>query len=177
MTAPAELTDTTGRFEIYRVFTDAEGLLEAIRDRVDELEFSRMQVDAAGGLTSGHASKLLCEPPIKHLGDTSVRKLLVGTGLAVALVVDDARFSEVRLEMGKRRRPPMGKFARMRANAGMVDPVWQFNCNNAREMGLKRMAGVSPVKRKKLAKRAAKARWKKRARQRVATHKARKSGA
>lgn len=160
------LLDASGRYEIYRVFTDREGLLDALRDRVDELQFARSQVDAAGKLTSGHAAKILCDPPIKHLGDISIRKMLRGTGLVVALVKNDERFAEVRDRLGKRKRPPMGKFAADRAreqpNGSSTHLPWLITSDSAHKMNVLRKRSLSEARRKSIAKKAGKASGRKR---------------
>lgn len=149
------MTDTIlldDKYELYRVVTDFEGLHEAFRDRVEDLEVTRQELDAVSGLQPGYSAKLLCDPPIKSIGKQSLPKMLKATGMALVLVIDDERFAPIKAQMSKRVRP-------LRANARIVRPAWLFCKDKAREMGTKRWSGVSEKQRKRLAKKAAKARW------------------
>jgi hypothetical protein len=146
---PALIDD---RFEVFRVIDDPEMLVEAFRDRVEDLNTTRLGIDEAGGFTAGHASKLLCIPQIKGYGPESMFKMLKGTRLALMLVIDDERFAKAKPELVKRQRP-----APKQANAGSVRPTWLFKRKKARQMGKKRMAGLTEAQRKKLARKGGKA--------------------
>jgi len=87
---------TENRYELYRVVTDWAALHEAFADRVEDLQVSRLEIDEAGGLATGHTGKLLCDPPIKSIGRKSLPKLLKATGMALVLVVDDERFAPIK---------------------------------------------------------------------------------
>lgn len=160
MTAPIRITP---EYEIYRVIAAPSGnepadisyetLLEGFYDRVEDLNTPRVEIDEAGDFASGHSAAILAGN--KMLGKTSLGKMLKATGLALVLVVDDARFAAVKARLVKRRRTVKP------AIAGIVKPAWLFTKDKAREMGKKRWSGVSDLKRKRLAKRAAKARWRK----------------
>jgi hypothetical protein len=157
MTAPIrsmpELIE--GRFEVYRVVTDLEGIREGFIDRAEDLNVTRLALDEAGGFTGGHSAKLLCTPPIKNLGDISLPKMLKATGMALVLVIDDERFAAVKAQMAKRKKI-MRAVARIRRVKGY------FTKENARKHGKKRWDGISPDKRKILMRRVAKARWRQR---------------
>lgn len=154
MTAPIrsmpELLD--GRFEIYRVVTDLEGIREGFIDRAEDLNVTRLALDEAGGLTSGHSAKILCTPPIKNLGDISLPKMLKATGMALILVIDDERFAPVKAEMATRKKV-------MRAVARIKRVKGYFNKENAVKHGKKRWDGIPANIRKKLMRKVAKARW------------------
>lgn len=143
----------TPAYELYRVILDYEALQEAFIDRIEDLNVSRITIDEVGGFTGGHSSKLLCQPPIKNLGPTSLAKMLKATGLVLIAVVDDERFAAVKAQMSPRKRP-------VQAKARIVRPAWLFTKEKAREMGKKRWAGMSPSKRSRLARKAVNARWK-----------------
>jgi hypothetical protein len=96
----------TRDFEAYRIVEDYDALCEALSDRVEDLQATRLGVDAAGGFAGGHASTLLCRPQIKGYGPTSLTRMLRATGLVIVLAIsDDAAFSKVRELLGKRERP------------------------------------------------------------------------
>jgi hypothetical protein len=100
--APAMIDD---RYEIYRVVTDYEGICDVFRDRVEDIQATRLGVDAAGGFALGHASTLLCRPQIKGYGPESLTHMLKGTGMVMIFAIDDERFARVRELLGKRERP------------------------------------------------------------------------
>jgi hypothetical protein len=95
----------TRDFEAYRIVEDYDALCEALSERVEDLEATRLGVDAAGGFASGHASTLLCRPQIKGYGPVSLTRMLRATGLTLVLAIDDERFATVRERLGRRERP------------------------------------------------------------------------
>lgn len=149
MTDQPEMID---RYELYRVVTDFDGLTEAFRDRVEELQVTQLSLDAAGGLQPGYSGKLLCMPAMKSLGSKSLPQMLKATGMALVLVVDDLRFAEVKGQLAKRKRP-------MRAMVRRKLPTWLFRGEKASKMGKKCWEGISPEIRKKRMRKVAKARW------------------
>lgn len=163
MTAPLPPDLIADRYEVYRVVTDLDALHEAFRDRVEDLQITRLEVDAAGELQTGYSSKLLCDPPMKTFGRRSLPGMLKGTGMALVLVIDDERFAPIKERLAKRRRP-------LRSIVRSKRPTWLFTRSKSLKMLEKRWSGVSPEKRKKLAQKLGKASGKAR------RAKARKSG-
>jgi|SRR6202034_620589 len=152
-------------YELYRVITDYEALQEGFIDRVEDLNVPRGEVDAAGGFTPGHASKLLCSPPIKLLGRESLGKMLKATGMALILAIDDQRFAPIKAQLVKRRRRVAPS---MRSNVqenpvNIEEVVKKALSERTREM---RKSDSSEKRRMR--------RHKQRARQRKASHAARK---
>jgi len=140
--------------QIYRIVLDYEGLQEGFADRIEDLNVPLTEVDAAGDLTRGNAQKLLCRSDAKwtrQFGWESLGKMLKGTGLALALIVDDERFAPVKAQMQTRK-------LRVRpANVSSKQPTWLFTKKKAREMGSKRMLCMTPLQRQRLARKAGKA--------------------
>ena len=95
----------TRDFEAYRIVEDYDALCEALSERVEDLQATRLGVDAAGGFAGGHASTLLCKPQIKGYGPTSLTKMLKATGMVMVLAIDEERFARVRERLGRRERP------------------------------------------------------------------------
>jgi hypothetical protein len=95
----------TRDFAAFRIVEDYDALCEAFSDRVEDIEATRLGVDAAGGFASGHASTLLCDPQLKHYGPRSLTRMLRATGLVMVLAIDDAAFEKVRERLGRRERP------------------------------------------------------------------------
>lgn len=141
-----------GRLEVYRVATDYEAICDVFRDRVEDLQATRLGVDAAGHFALGHASTLLCKPQIKGYGPESLTKMLKATGMALVFVIDDERFAAVKERLGRRERP-----VRQQTNASSTRPTWLFKRKKATEYGKKRWAVLSEEKRKKLARKMGKA--------------------
>lgn len=157
-------------YELYRVILDYEALQDGFLDRIEDLNTTLEQIEMAADLAKGNAQKLLTKNPGKQIhrmrdhrhasakrtfGWESLGKMLKGTGLALVLVVDDARFAPLKEQLVERKRPPKP------ANAGMTRPTWLFTKNKAREMGKKRFALMTPAERKRHQRKAAKARWRK----------------
>jgi hypothetical protein len=92
-TAPDMIDD---RFEVYRVVTDYDALCEAFSERVEDIQATRLGIDAAGRFAGGHASTLLCRPQIKGYGPTSLTRMLEACGLVIVLAIDDEKFAKVK---------------------------------------------------------------------------------
>jgi hypothetical protein len=140
--------------QIFRICWDYEALQDGFADRIEDLNVPLTEVDAAGELTRGNAQKLLCKSDAKwarQFGWESLGKMLKGTGLVLALIVDDERFAPIKATMQTRKLRPRP------ANAGSKRPTWLFTRKKASEMGTKRMLCMTPLQRKRLARRAGKA--------------------
>lgn len=140
------------RYELYRVITDMDALHEGFRDRVEELQATREGLDEAGQLQSGYSGKLLCNPPMKSFGRQSLPGMLKATGMALILVIDDDRFALIKEQLGRRKRP-------MRSIVRIKRPKWLFNSKTSLKMQGLRNLKLSPQQRRRIAKKAAKARW------------------
>jgi hypothetical protein len=91
---------------LYRIVTDLEGLREAFVDRIDDLDVPMTEIDFAGQLTRGNCQKILCNSEAKwsrSFGWKSLAKMLQGTGMVIALIVDDKQFEPIRRQMQQRR--------------------------------------------------------------------------
>ena len=142
------------KYEIYRVVTDYEGLQDAFIDRDEDLDVTREQIDINGNMLKGYSQKVLAVPPVKTLGKVSLGKMLKATGLALIVVIDDERFAPLKDQMSKRQRP-------MRAMASIVKPRWLFSAETGSKMAKRRSEVLSSARKSKIAKRAARARWRK----------------
>src|ERR1700748_305782 len=95
-------------FEPYRVILDYEALEDGFLDRIEDLNTTFDQIDAAAGFTRGNTQKLLSksrERWARTLGIESMGKMLKGTGMALVLVVDDERFAAIKAELMAGKRP------------------------------------------------------------------------
>jgi hypothetical protein len=59
-----------------------------MRARAEQLELSREALDELSGLSNGHSSKVLCDPPMKRLGFDYVPLHLTALGLKLVVAED-----------------------------------------------------------------------------------------
>jgi hypothetical protein len=136
---------------IYRVILDYEALHEMFRDRVEDLNASRISIDEAGGFTPGYAGKLLCNPPMRMLSRESLGKMLDATGMVLVAVVDDERFQKVKSTLAPRKRRDKLTAVSSRRIRG------QITTKNAHKMVALRIEALSEARRSAIAKKAGKA--------------------
>lgn len=148
-----------GTLEPYRVILDYEALEDMFLDRIEDLNTTFTQIDDAAGFTRGNTQKLLSksrERWARTLGIESMGKMLKGTGMVLVAVVDDQRFAAIKAELVERKRP------RKLTNVSIKPPTWLISRKNAAKMRALGVQSLSPKKRKRIARIAAKARWKRR---------------
>lgn len=156
---------------IIAVFPDYLGLVTAIRARVGELGITYSTLDEIAGWHDGYSNKLLIEEPQlrgttknthsqRIMGVMAFDTILGSVGVKLALV-EDVRATE-RIRNGSfyvRRKRPMPN------SVGHEYIVQRKTRENMSKMGLRsaqgRMRKLTPSKRRRLAKQAAKARWSK----------------
>jgi phytoene dehydrogenase-like protein len=91
---------------VFRLVTDLEGMKEAFRDRIEDLNVALTEVDFASGMTRGNMQKLLSESDAKwarEFGWKTLGKALDGTGMVLAFIIDDERFASTKAQMVKRK--------------------------------------------------------------------------
>jgi hypothetical protein len=138
-----------------RTVTHYRELLEAVRDRVAELQISHEVLDSISGLPSGYCGKLLCEPPRKRMGGISLFLVLGALGLVATVREDTAAFERVRSRLERRNH----RQVRVRRNLRMCVFDADFIRQRGRKGGLARVANQTPKQRRDSARHAAKARW------------------
>jgi hypothetical protein len=74
-----------------RHVNDYSALVEAVRDRTEQMEMSRMELDSVAGLTLGHSDKILRPRPEKKFGIMSLGVILDTLGLVMVLIEDPAK--------------------------------------------------------------------------------------
>lgn len=154
--------DVIPQYELYRVILDYEALQDGFADRIEDLNVTLTEVDAAAGMTRGQVQKLL-----RKLGPDDFRpsaqrkysrgfawetlgKTLKGTGLALALIVDDERFAPVKAQMAKRERPNRSIVRTRR-------PKWLFTSEKARKISKTRWNAIPKELRAPMMKKAMRA--------------------
>jgi hypothetical protein len=146
--------------------TDYAGLLTVLRQRADALRVSRGTIDTLAGWAEGYASKLLAPAHPKLLGERSLGLLLEVLGVQLRVVEDP-----VALAKYQKRRTLRAEWQvrnDMLSIAGRRRREWLFSPERAKQCAALRMAKLSPEKRQKLARRAARARWRRRKAREVA---------
>jgi hypothetical protein len=89
-------------------FSSYEGMLDALRARVAELNVNGERFDEYAGLPRGYLSKLVGARPVRRIGMCSFEPLLRALGLKCCFIVDDAATQRLR----DRVQPRNGSFAR-----------------------------------------------------------------
>jgi len=145
-------------YELYRVFTDLEGLEDGIRDRIEDLNTTIEQIEMAGEMGKNQLQKCLVRNPGKAIqrhrdhrhasnkrkfGWESLGKTLKGTGLALVLVVDDERFAPIREQLEQR------KMQRNAKDAGQSKPKWLFTPKKASKLRQKWWNSLTQKQQKK----------------------------
>lgn len=73
-----------------RQVNDYSALVQAVRDRSEQMEMSRLELDHIAGLTPGHADKMLRPRASKRFGIMSLGAVLQTLGLILVIVEDPA---------------------------------------------------------------------------------------
>jgi hypothetical protein len=101
---------------LYCIVDNYAALQDGFADRIEDLNVTQTEVDAAGGMTRGQVHRLLRKIDPNDFRPSSTRhcsqfawktlgQTLRATGMALALIVDDERFAPVKAKMVQRARP------------------------------------------------------------------------
>lgn len=170
--------------EVIASFTDYDGLRRALNACREHRDLSFERLDELTGAPPGYFSKLLGPRAIRRIGLQSLGWALGGLGIKAVLVSDPDALALIEARFEARDVPHLsavqGGALEFRVNRGHLRKI-------GRKGGVTRWANLTPKKRTALAKQLNKIRWDKvraksreqsrRARQRKASHKARKAGA
>jgi hypothetical protein len=151
MLAPAEKSPP-------RVLAEArtyDELHAALRNRADQLQVSRAQLDYLSGLQSGYCGKLLSKTRIKNFGRQSLGPLLTVLGLCLQVVEDPAAMARIGPRLTKRNAASV-RYAngRTRKKRPELDSAW------GKRMAALRVLTQTPCERSRIARLAAVSRWK-----------------
>lgn len=147
---------------ILAVANDYEGLQRAMRVRAEELNISRETLGEISGLHSGHAGKMLADPPSKNMGIVSMGLLLQALGLRLLIVEDPEQMRRLANQMTQRAGGKGWKKAILNgAENGTV--TLKFSRRHMRKLGQRsaeaRMRKIPAWRRKQIARKAIRARW------------------
>lgn len=136
-------------------------LIAALRARADELGVTRETLDAVSGMQTGYCSKLLAPVPIRALGPTSLGPMLGALGLAILVVEDAEALGKIskRIERSTKKRSNAGQ--KMLATKRRRKHRFPRGPEFAHIMRSRQLLTQSKAKRSRIAKTAAKARWRK----------------
>ena len=87
--------EITGR--VLAVFSNYDGLQNAVRGRVDEMEFTRLEVDHLSGNQHGYSGKLLGPKQRKKFGKQSLGNTLGAVGSYLAMVEDPEQVAKLKV--------------------------------------------------------------------------------
>lgn len=142
------------------IVRDYAGLMTVLRARSDRLGVTRETLDAVTGLQSGYCSKLLAPVPIRNLGETSLGPILSALGLMIVVVEDPAMMAKYSSKLAKRRaKKPDAHAAMLTLKRRKPRGVWKGDKLWGRVMTSRRLLTMSPMRRKRIARQAARARW------------------
>lgn len=140
------------------VVRDYPALLEALRQRAVELRVTRKQIAEIAGIAEGYAGTLLTPHSRKSFGLNTMGPILGALGIALLVIEDEQALKYVKNRLGE------GNQTYMR-NGGANAPLI-FKLSRRRMRYLAKLASegrkkIPPWKRRQLARRAARARWRK----------------
>ena len=133
---------------------DYATLMRTLRARVAELGITHETLDDLAGFQSGYASKLLCDPPMKRLGPITLHIMFGALAMRQQLVHDEEAYGRLQHRLERRLKPRM-----LRARRTTVHLTPDFMRRIAILGNAARTKKLSPAKRSRLARKAAKARW------------------
>jgi hypothetical protein len=152
MSAEGEAPRVIASFDSY------EGMLDAIRARVNELQIHGERFDAHVGLPEGYLSKLVGARPVRRLGMVSFAPVLAGLGLKCQFVEDQAATERLKNHVA----PRNGSY--VRADATHVVLTFRFMQKIGRKGAQARVDNSTKQQRQEWARKAANVRWQSRGR-------------
>src|SRR5258705_11828255 len=73
-----------------RFVNDYPGLVDTFRERTEQMQIARLELDRLVGLPDGYSGKLLSKNPRKNIGIASLGPLLSSLGLVLCVLEDPA---------------------------------------------------------------------------------------
>jgi len=148
------MADDERRPRVLAEFTDYDGMLAAIRNRVEELQINGQRFDEFAGLPIGYLSKLIGVRPVRRISMISMQPVLAGLGLKGQFVEDPIGTARL-----KNRLPPRnGSY--VRGTPSIVLTV-RFFQKIGRRGAQARIDNSTKAQRQQWARRAAITRWRK----------------
>jgi hypothetical protein len=149
MTAPRQLA----------IVTDYDGLIQALRNRCDELEMTREGLDREmHTLPDGYASKLLAPVPIRALGKVSLGPMLQCLGIALVVIEDLSAMKRIE-KRAIRQRAAKDANGTMQTEKRKTKRGFRGGSEQGRLLRARGILALDPAKRRRIARKAARMRW------------------
>lgn len=150
---------------ILAVVYDYKGLVDAFKAWVAELNVARETLDSVAGLPDKYAQKLLAPVPVKGVGRTSLGPLLGALGLKLIVAVDHEQLERIRHRLDQRseadvKRETSNANGRMLTGKRRKKSATLIHPGTARMMRSRGVLMLTPRKRSRIARLAARTRWK-----------------
>jgi hypothetical protein len=155
MTTPQARAGGRGVTEPIATARNARELCDAFRARVDQLNISMETLDSIAGLPLRYSAKLLAPVPVKQFGPMSLDAMLGALGLRLAVFEDAEQMARVKDRMVERKR----RDKPMHSNTVHIQISGRKLKRAQRKGGVNSRKNLTPKERRKLARRAATARW------------------
>lgn len=138
---------------------DESDLVAALRQRADELNVSRSEIDAGARLPNGYTSKRLAVPQIKYYGRDAFWNTAESLGLAVLLVEDPNATARYARKMAKRSKPQAVTGPDHWRHARALSILQEIARKTGSEGARVKNQNTSKRRRKQIARHAAVIRW------------------
>lgn len=135
---------------------DYDGLMEGLYARKAALGLTDERLDELVGWASGYTGKLMGPTPSKRLGVLTMFELCQALGLELVLREVPGQAERIQQRCGKRDERRV-----VRLNVRMARLPWLINKETAPKMAEARRAKIPPAKRRAIARKAIRARWRK----------------
>jgi hypothetical protein len=90
---------------VAKLISDYDGLVESVRERLDEMGMTRLELDHLSGMQSGYSGKILGPGRVKIFGMKSLGDTLGAIGCKLALIEDPTQTAKILARMTPRERP------------------------------------------------------------------------
>ena len=90
---------------VARLIADYDAFVDAIRERVDEMGMTRLELDHQAGMQEGYSGKILGPKHVKIFGMKSLGDTLGAIGCKLLLVEDSEQTAKMRARITPRQHP------------------------------------------------------------------------
>lgn len=143
--------------------TNYGDLIRAFRERATALGMTDKTIEEIGGFTGGHVGKLLGAARTKSLGPLTLGMMLGALGLKFVIVEDAEATARIKARFDpsvKSKRMPMAMSIDIQPE--LMQAIYSDHFKRIAPLAAEaRRTKISPYRRKLIARKAAKARWKK----------------
>jgi hypothetical protein len=141
---------------------DYLSFIQGLRARLAELKMTYETLDVIAGWTDTYSTKLLAPEPTKHFGPMSFDAVLGSTAVKILLIEDPVALKRIlnNRHYTKRKMPDLPSMRPVGKHGHVVHRITHENMKQLSFLGNQaRMLKLSPKRRRALARRAARVRW------------------